>query len=65
MKDVKLHFTQQLTEDAKFSCYVSDRNGDNFKASSEITLDIVGKYLVTVSVPAATNEGDVIGTITL
>ena len=44
MENIKLYFTQQLTEDAKFSCYVQDSDGANFKASAEITLDLIGKY---------------------
>ena len=44
MENIKLYFTQQLTEDAKFSCYVQDSDGANFKASTEITLDLIGKY---------------------
>ena len=50
MENVKLHFTQELTEDAKFSCFVSDTNGGNLELSSEITIDLIGKYLLYLNV---------------
>ena len=45
-----MHFTQELTEDAKFSCFVSDTNGGNLELSSEITIDLIGKYLLYLNV---------------
>merc|ERR1712098_1043163 len=40
-ENVKLHFTQTLTDDAKFSCFISNSDGSNIKASTEITLDVI------------------------
>lgn len=44
IKDIQLRFTETLTEDVRFSCFISDTDGGNFQSSSEITIDIVGTF---------------------